>query len=84
MKVSEPPTLDCIATQPKIDMSKLAKFPHMDYSISFLLFPSTHDHYPIFEGPSAGNEASQSDMNPFSNAHAFLTRVDLQRCSFTK
>jgi len=79
MKVSEPPTLDCIATQ--IDMSK---FLHMDYSISFLLFPSTHDHYPIFEGLSVGNEASQSDMNTFSNAHAFLTQVDLQRCSFTK
>jgi len=82
MKVSEPPTLGCIATQPKIDMSKLARFPHMDYSIGFLLSPSTH--YPIFEGLSAGNEASHSDMNPFSNAQAFLTQVDLQRCSFTK
>lgn len=52
MKVSEPPTLDGIATQPKIDMSKLARFPHMDYSIGFPLFPSTH--YPIFEGLSVG------------------------------
>ena len=66
----------------KIDMSKLARFPRMDYSISFLLSPSTP--YLIFEGPSAGNEAFHSDMNHFSNAHAFLTQVDLQRCSFTK